>query len=77
MMEEYDEFDEFEGLREKSARRAAAYEAVDIYDDEERGFFERMTPMQRLILAIVLVIDVIIIGYVILILLGRLPSPFG
>ncbi len=76
MMEEFDDYDEFDGLREKSARRAAAYEAVDFYDEEESGFFDRVTPMQRLILAIVLVVDVIIIGYVILVLLGQLPSPF-
>ena len=77
MLEEYDEYDEFDDLREKSARRAAAYEAIDYYDEEETGMFQRFTPMQRLILAIFLVIDVIIIGYVILVLMGRLPSPFG
>ncbi len=75
-VEEFDEYDEFEGLREKSARRAAAYEAVDVYDEEERGFFSRVTPGQRLILTLFLIIDVIIIGYVILVLMGRLPSPF-
>ncbi|MFK7801248.1 MAG: hypothetical protein AB8G95_06435 [Anaerolineae bacterium] len=74
--EELDDFDEFEGLRAKSARRAAAYESVDIIDDEQSGVLDRFTPMQKMILAIFLVVDVIVIGFVLLVIFGRLPFPF-
>ena len=74
--EELDEYDEFEGLRAKSARRAAAFEAVEVIDGERSGILDRFTPMQKMILAIFLVIDVIVIGFVLLVIFGRLPFPF-
>lgn len=74
--EEFDDFDEFDNLREKSARRAAAYESVEIIDADEVGILDRFTPVQKMILAVFLVVDVIIIGFVLLVILGRIPFPF-
>ena len=77
MNEEFDDYnDEFEDLRAKSARRAAAYEAIDFIEDDEGGILDNFTPMQRMILAIFLVIDVIIIAFVFLVIFGTIPSPF-
>lgn len=77
MSEEFDDYsDEFEDLRAKSARRAAAYESVDVIDSDEVGILDRFTPMQRMILAIFLVVDVIIIAFVLLIIVGVIPRPF-
>ncbi|MFT5195279.1 MAG: hypothetical protein ACI9EW_002058 [Cellvibrionaceae bacterium] len=72
-VEEFDDYDdEFEGLRAKSARRAAAYESVDVIDREQMGILDRFTPTQKMILAVFLVVDVIIIGFVLLVITGRI-----
>lgn len=74
--EEFDDYEEFEGLRAKSARRAAAFESVEVIDGDEQGILDRFTPIQKMILAIFVVVDVIVIGFVLLVILGRLPFPF-
>lgn len=77
MTAEFDDYDEFDALRERSARRAAAYEDVEFsYDDEEKGFLDQFTSGQKLILAAFLIFDVFVVGYVLLVLAGRLPYPF-
>ncbi|MEM9773866.1 MAG: hypothetical protein AAF902_04755 [Chloroflexota bacterium] len=77
MTAEFDDYDEFDELRERSARRAAAYENVDFsYEDEPKGFLSRFTSGQKLILAIFLIIDIFLVGYVLLVLAGSLPYPF-
>lgn len=78
LMAEYDEFDDLDRLRGRSAERSARFDGLEPYDYEEgeSGFLSRFTPVQRLILALFLLVDVIIIGYVLLVLTGRLPSPF-
>ena len=77
MTAEFDDYDEFDALRERSARRAAAYEDVEFsYDDEEKGFLDQFTSGQKLILAVFLILDILIIGYVLLVMAGTLPYPF-
>ena len=77
MTAEFDDYDEFDELRERSARRAAAYENVEFsYDEEPQGFFSRLTSGQKLILAVFLIIDIFLVGYVLMVLAGRLPYPF-
>ena len=75
-LDNFDEYDELDGLRAKSARRAAAFDSVDIIDEDEPGVLDRFTPVQKMILAIFLVVDVLIIGFVLLVIMGRLPFPF-
>lgn len=77
MTAEFDDYDEFDELRERSARRAAAYENVEFsYDEESQGFLSRFTSGQKLILAIFLIIDIFLVGYVLMVLAGRFPYPF-
>lgn len=77
MSEEFDDYDdEFDNLRARSARRAAAYDSVDVIESDNVSFLERLTPMQRMILAIVFFIDVIIVAYVVLAIAGFIARPF-
>lgn len=62
----FDFEDEFDRLREKTARTSSVYDDM-AYDDElvvedERGFFAQITPAQRLILLVLLLLDIVVIA---------------
>ena len=60
--------DEFEQLRQKSMRTSASYEAVEEeVSTGSSGLLGRFTPNQRLILAILLLADIIVVGLVLLV----------
>ncbi len=69
-----EEFDEFEELRQRSARAGTAYEEVDFADDassQGSAFsLNQFTPGQRMILAILVLLNVIVGGIAILALTG-------
>lgn len=59
--------DEFDRLREKTARTSAVYDDMEFEDLEEevvveRGFFGQFSPAQRFILALLLLLDILAIG---------------
>ena len=65
--------EEFERLREKSARTSVVYDDLDVDADEdvsEGGFFSQITPRQRLVLALLALLDVIVIAIGVLVVLG-------
>lgn len=64
--------DEFEELRERSMRNSSVYEDLDVETSSSGGFLSQFTPIQRLILAVLLLIDIIVVIYVILSITGIL-----
>lgn len=58
--------DEFDRLRQKTARTSAVYDEMDLDTDleeaESQGFFSQITPVQRLILLVVLLLDIVVIA---------------
>lgn len=68
--DQYD--DEFEQLRQKSMRTSASFEDVDDISGGSAGILGRFTPAQRLILAALLLVDIIVIGIVLLVITGVL-----
>ena len=64
--EEEDEPDEFDRLRQKSARAGSAFDDIAEEDpfQEEQGssFLQNLTPSQRTILAVLVLLNVIVIG---------------
>lgn len=66
--------DELESLREKSAFSTDVYEDMD-YDEGSSGlagFMNQLTPGQRLILAVLLLLDVIAIAIGLLLITGAI-----
>ncbi len=60
--------DEFEQLRQKSMRTSATHEAVEEdFQATSTGILSRFTPNQRLILAVLLLADIIVVGLVLLV----------
>ena len=60
--------DEFEQLRQKSMRTSASFE--DVEEDLSTGsggVLSRFSPGQRLILAILLLLDIVVVGIVLLV----------
>lgn len=76
--EEEDTFDfedEFDRLREKTARTSAVYDEMeyDDYEEEvaaERGFLGQFTPQQRFVLALLLLLDILAVGLGVLVVFG-------
>lgn len=67
----FDDDDDFaSNLREKSARTTAVYEDVDDIPENEGGVLSRFTPTQRLILAVLALVDVVVIAIVLLVITG-------
>ena len=69
--------DEFEHLRRRTTRSETTYEAMDTSVDDEffaddGGFLSNLTTQQKLILLALLVLDLVAIGFGILVLLGRI-----
>lgn len=74
--------DEFDQLRHHSARAGSTYDDMELeHDQEEDPFAENgrspfslgnFTPTQRLILALLVVLDILAIGFGVLVVLGRI-----
>jgi len=69
--------DEFDALRRQSTRIATAFDDdLDMGLDESEGLagfsFGNFTPGQRLVLALLLALDVVVIGIGVLIVTGRI-----
>lgn len=65
--------DDLDELREKSFRTSSALS--DEFEDDfgtERptGFLNRFTPFQRIILAVLLLLDILVIGFVLFVITG-------
>lgn len=62
----FDFEDEFDRLREKTARTSAVYDDMELEDEFEdeqpQGFFSQITPGQRLILLVLLLVDIVVIA---------------
>jgi hypothetical protein len=66
-----DRDDDFDQLRRKSARTGAAYDEMALEDDDSGNIsLSHLTPPQRLILAILLLLNVIVITVGVLLLLN-------
>ena len=67
----FDDDDDFaSNLREKSTRTTAVYEEVDDIPESGGGILARFTPTQRLILAALALLDVVVIALVVLVIAG-------
>jgi hypothetical protein len=65
--EDFDFEDEFDRLREKTARTSAVYDEMEFEELEEevaveRGFLAQFSPQQRFFLALLLLLDIVAIG---------------
>ena len=64
--EEDEESDEFDMLRQKSARAGSAFDDIaeeDPFQEEQSSsFLEALTPSQRTILAVLVLLNVLVIG---------------
>jgi hypothetical protein len=66
-----DREDDFDQLRRKSARTGAAYDEMALEDDDSGNIsLSHLTPPQRLVLAILLLLNVIVITVGVLLLLN-------
>lgn len=68
--DDFDEVDELDRLREKSARTSSSFDEMEESGSGIMGWFNRLTPVQKLIIAVLVLVDVIIIGFVIFYMLG-------
>lgn len=70
----FDFDDEFDRLRQKTARTSAVYDEMDLDDEliveDERGFFDRISPAERLILLVLLLLDIVVIAIGLMALFG-------
>jgi hypothetical protein len=68
-----DNFD-LDEFRQRSERRVSAQEDVDYEEDENAGggLLGQFTPMQRLILAVLVLANIVVIGFVVLSIAGVL-----
>lgn len=62
----FDFEDEFDRLRQKSSRTSAVFDEMEMEEEleyeDERGFLARISPGQRLILLLILLVDVVVIA---------------
>ncbi len=61
----FDFEDEFDRLRQKTTRTSAVYDEMEFEELEEEGgegFFAQISPQQRLILALLLLLDIIVVA---------------
>lgn len=72
--EPFDFEDEFDRLRQKTVRTSAVYDEMEFEELEEEeaegGFFSQISPQQRVILALLALVDVIAIVVGVLVVLG-------
>lgn len=68
-----DNFD-LDDLRQRSERRSSAQGDVEAFDDNRGGggFLSQFTAGQRLILAVLLLVDILVVGFVLLSITGVL-----
>lgn len=63
----FDFEDEFDRLRQKTARTSAVYDDMELDDEfeveEEQSFFGRISAGQRLILLFLLLLDIVVIAF--------------
>jgi hypothetical protein len=65
--------EDFESLREKSARTSSVYDDIEGGEvDERSGGLRGLTAQQRLILALLLFIDIVALACAVLVWTGRL-----
>jgi hypothetical protein len=72
--------DEFDRLREKTARTSAVYDDMEFEDleeevVEERSFLGQFSPAQRFILALLLLLDILAIGLGVLVVFNIISIP--
>lgn len=62
----FDFEDEFDRLRQKTARTSAVFDDMEMEEEleyeDERSFFSRISPGQRLILLLILLVDIVVIA---------------
>lgn len=62
----FDFEDEFDRLRQKTSRTSAVYDDMELEDELEeetsQGFLAQITPGQRLILLVLLLLDIVVIA---------------
>jgi hypothetical protein len=69
----FDDADEFDHLRAKSARSGSTYDEMDMDDGSNEGLsLSHLTPPQRVILAVLLLLDVAVIVVGVLLITGRI-----
>ena len=69
----FDFEDEFDRLRQKTTRTSAVYDEMEFEELEEEGgegFLAQISPQQRLILALLLLLDIIVIAIGALVVVG-------
>ncbi len=63
----FDFEDEFDRLRQKTARTSAVYDDMELEDEfeveEDESFFGRISAGQRLILLLLLLVDIVVIAF--------------
>ncbi len=66
-----DNFDDFDQLRERSKRSSAVHDDMDDFGSSRGGgFASQFSPIQRLILAVLVLLDVFVVGFVLLSIMG-------
>lgn len=62
----FDFEDEFDRLRQKTARTSAVFDDMEMEEEleveEQHSFFGRISPGQRLILLLILLVDIVVIA---------------
>lgn len=62
----FDFEDEFDRLRQKTARTSAVFDDMEMEEEleyeDERGFLARISPGQRLVLLLILLLDIVVIA---------------
>lgn len=69
----FDFEDEFDRLRQKTTRTSAVYDDMEfeeLEEEEGEGFFAQISPQQRLILALLLLLDIVVIAIGALVVVG-------
>jgi len=63
---DFDFEDEFDRLRQKTARTSAVFDDMEMEEeleyDDERSFLSRISPGQRLVLLLILLLDIVVIA---------------
>lgn len=71
--ESFDFEDEFDRLRQKTARTSSVYDEMELEELEEEqseGFFSQISPQQRFVLALLLLLDILAIALGVLVITG-------
>jgi hypothetical protein len=74
--ESFDFEDEFDRLRQKTARTSAVFDEMELeegYEEEQpEGFFAQISAGQRIILLVLLFVDIVAVGIGVLAVLGQI-----